>query len=748
MTSRDRLYDLLPALYRARDAEHDGALRALLAIIDDEFTAVERDIDQLYDNWFIETCEPWVVPYIGDLLGVTPIQPIGETTVNLRGYVANTLGYRRRKGTVAVLEQLARDVTGWPARGVEFFQRLATTQYMNHIRPESLATVQLKDSAGLAHVHGPFETATHTADVRSIARGRGRYNIPNVGLFLWRLQSYPLERVDARPVADPADGRYRVSPLGRDMALFNTPKAEERLTDLAAEINVPGRLRRRALYDELTARRAALALGETPANVFFDTQPVLRIHLNGDPEPLAPEEITICNLEDPAQPHPDGWRRPPAQIGGQTIRAGIDPELGRVALPVGAPVPSSVQVSYAYGFSADVGGGPYNRSHTGAAMIDDGTNELVTFQIGVTKDAGTSAAPSGGQTIVATLAEAVAAWNALPAGETGLIVIMDGRTYEESLTGAPDPGDPTKPARIHIKEGSTLYLVAGEWPLHKDDALPGVFHRRLGEVRLDTHRPHLKGDISIKGTAGADATPGRLALGGLLIEGAVTVLNGRLGGLTLSHATVAPGFGRVEVKGSTTGGDNSDLVLELVRSISGPLRLTGTVPRLIVRESILDGAGDPAVEAPGSHAVLNDVTALGALSVRGVEASDCLFRDPLVAERRQLGCVRFSHVPEGSRAPRQYRCQPSLALRGVDDPAEEARIRAALAPAFTSGDYGDPGYAQLSPSTAPEITSGAEDGAEMGAFRHLRQPQRLGNLATVLDEYLRVGLEAGHIFVT
>lgn len=748
MTTRDRLYDLLPALYRARDAEHDGALRALLAIIDDEFTAIEQDIDELYDNWFIETCEPWVVPYIGDLLGVTPIQPIGETTVNLRGYVANTLGYRRRKGTVAVLEQLARDVTGWPARGVEFFQRLATTQSMNHIRPRSLATIELKDSAGLAHVHGPFETATHTADMRSIALGRGRYNIPNVGLFLWRLQSYPLARADARPVTEPSDGRYRVSPMGLDMPLFNTPKAEARLSDLAAEVNVPGKLRRRALFDELAARRAALALGETPATLFFGAQPVLRIHLNGDPQPLAPEEITICNLEDPALPLPTGWRRPPALIGGQAIKAGIDPALGRIALPAGAPAPSSVQVSYAYGFSADLGGGPYNRTHTGAAMIGGETNEPVTFQIGVTKDADTPAVPSGDQTIVATLAEAVGAWNALPAGETGLIVIMDSRTYQESLTGAPDPSDPTKPARIDIKEGSTLHVVAGEWPLHKDAVLPGVFHRRLGEVRLDTHRPHLRGAISVKGTAGAGATPGRLVLGGLLIEGAVTVLNGRLGGLTLSHSTVAPGPGRIEINGSAAGGDNSDLVLELVRAISGPIKLTGTVPRLIVRESILDGAGDPAVDAPGSHAVLNDVTALDPVSVRGVEASDCLFRDPLVAERRQIGCVRFSHIPEGSRVPRQYRCQPSLKLRDVDDAAEQARIRAALAPAFTSATHGDPGYGQLSPSTAREITSGAEDGAEMGAFRHLRQPQRVGNLATVLDEYLRVGLEAGHIFVT
>ena len=80
----------------------------------------------LYDNWFIETCDEWVVPYIGDLLGVRPIRAVESAGVSARAYVANTIAYRRRKGTAVVLEQLARDVTGWPARAVEFFTRLAT----------------------------------------------------------------------------------------------------------------------------------------------------------------------------------------------------------------------------------------------------------------------------------------------------------------------------------------------------------------------------------------------------------------------------------------------------------------------------------------------------------------------------------------------------------------------------------------------------------------------------------------------
>ena len=66
----ERLYNLLPAVYRQRDAVQGESLRAFLAVIESELQVIEADIDGLYDNWFIETCDEWVVPYIGDLLGI------------------------------------------------------------------------------------------------------------------------------------------------------------------------------------------------------------------------------------------------------------------------------------------------------------------------------------------------------------------------------------------------------------------------------------------------------------------------------------------------------------------------------------------------------------------------------------------------------------------------------------------------------------------------------------------------------
>ena len=138
----EKLYSLLPALYRIRDVEQGEPLKALCAVIAEEIAVLRENLDQLYDDQFIETCADWVAPYIGDLIGYRPLHGVTARTVSARAEVANTIAYRRRKGTATVLEQLARDVTGWNARVVEFFQWLETSQYMNHIRLENRVTAE------------------------------------------------------------------------------------------------------------------------------------------------------------------------------------------------------------------------------------------------------------------------------------------------------------------------------------------------------------------------------------------------------------------------------------------------------------------------------------------------------------------------------------------------------------------------------------------------------------------------------
>ena len=202
-------------------------LRALVSLIAQEFEALEENIEQLYDDQFIETCDEWVAPYIGDLIGYRPLHGVAAAIASPRAEVANTIGYRRRKGTAAMLEQLARDVTDWPARAVEFFEQLATTQYMNHVRLHAPATADLRSTSRMLQLGGAFNAVAHTAEMRRPETGSGRYNIPNVGIFLWRLQPFRLSNVPLTPDPGDATGRkFRFNPLGADQPLFRRPVTE------------------------------------------------------------------------------------------------------------------------------------------------------------------------------------------------------------------------------------------------------------------------------------------------------------------------------------------------------------------------------------------------------------------------------------------------------------------------------------------------------------------------------------------
>ncbi len=131
------------------------------------------------------------------------------------------------------------------------------------------------------------------------------------------------------------------------------------------------------------------------------------------------------------------------------------------------------------------------------------------------------------------------------------------------------------------------------------------------------------------------------------------------------------------------------------------------------------------------HAQRLDVS--NSLLLAQLDAAGDAWPAPVWAERRQVGCIRFSFVPPGSRTPRRFQCVGG-------DPAHR--------PFHTSLRYGDPGYMQLRRSTHRAIRTGASDESEMGVTHELYQPQRETNLRIRLDEYLRYGLEAGFFYAT
>lgn len=703
-TGAERLYNLLPAHHRIKDAEQGGPLRALLAIIETELEAVESDIDGLYDDAFIETCSDDLVPYIGDLLGVRLPYALDGATVSRRAYVANTLAYRRRKGTAAVLEQLAADVLGWPARVVEYFRLVTATQHLQHVRLDRWGTPDLRDGDAMELLGSPFSTVTRSVDVRRIESRRGKYNLPNVGLFVWRLGASPIAGVTAGTRRGLPVGYFTFDPSGRDAPLFHRPEEEIALEHIAEEWNVPGPLRRRALYDEIEARKkdasaTAHWLGASPVFTISVTR------RDGTSKTYDWTEIDIDHLGDPSS----GNHRRPAPG-----RVAVDPELGRIALPEHEPV-DKVVVGYAYGAPGEVGAGSYDRQ--------DVVRDLPAnpgFRASVKADAW-------------ALQKAIEAWNAwaqaLPAGgdpadpsRTGIIAIGDNATREIHSS-----------TELIVPAGTRLILVA-------------ALQTGTGETAtLDAQglRPFIRGSLRIRGVAAADATPGEVVLDGLWLDGGVVVAAGNLGSLQIGHATIAPGATGLRV--SKHGDDqNASLAITMRRTISGAVALAPTVPSLTIEDSLVDGA----LEATGTDATITASTLLGRALVRTLEADNAIFLRHVEAERKQEGCVRYSYVPRGSTTPRRFACQPDLALAGARGPREAQRIVAALTPRFTSTTWGDPGYGQLAAACPDEIERGADDGAEMGCFHHLMAPQREANLRAALDEYLRFGLLAGIFYVT
>ena len=96
---------------------------------------------------------------------------------------------------------------------------------------------------------------------------------------------------------------------------------------------------------------------------------------------------------------------------------------------------------------------------------------------------------------------------------------------------------------------------------------------------------------------------------------------------------------------------------------------------LTVTDSILDPGrpGQKAIEGAERRPAwvtlsLHRVTVLGGVDVREVDVvADSLVTGRLDSGRRQVGQVRFSYVPEGSRTPRRTSCQPDDVLAAVDD---------------------------------------------------------------------------------
>lgn len=282
--------------------------------------------------------------------------------------------------------------------------------------------------------------------------------------------------------------------------------------------------------------------------------------------------------------------------------------------------------------------------------------------------------------------------------------------------------------------------------------------------------------LSITGAAGS-----RVVLDGLLIVGRGVEVVGPVDDsdtatptddlceLVIRHCTLVPGWTlhcdcdpkRPGEPSITLDGTRAALRVE--HSIIGAIAVIsptrrGDPPTLSLCDSILDAtsAARVALGAPDEAVAYVDAsfsrcTVIGEVQAHSIAlAQDAIFASPLRVLRRQQGCVRFCYVPNGSRTPRRFHCQPDLALAGADagDVTARARETRRVVPQFRSTRYGSPNYVRLADSCCAEIRAGASDSSAMGVYHDLYEPQREANIALRLEEFVPAGADAGALFAS
>jgi len=786
-TKRVPLYERLPEIYRIRDAEQmpPDQLRAYLAAFESVFSAIHENIEALYHDFFIETCDDWVIPYLADLVGTSHLK--GEPRT-LRADVADTIPLRRRKGTLGAIERLAANLTGWAARAVELRESLAWTQHLNHLRPDAggsspLAdpsltrfhvprggTVPVRDPAMLSLLGTPFDPFAYTIDTKPAVEDRLHHNLPNLAIFLWRLAAYrvrvtrpvfanpePLGPIPPRPgdpTPDPAvfGARFEFHPLGRPVRLFNTWRADP-LADpprLTQPDEVPGpvpdaRLTtgsiagNPALYVDIDTYTpgpppGGLDVGESGIQLFL---PEADFTANG----WTLRGDNLCAWED-------GLRRSL-----QTREMVIDPEIGR--LLIGVPTQPELEAlrdallaGHTYGAVGEIGA--HAVDHAARPETLGGAPPTVIEINGFEN-------PFALRDELANATIHTATAPVLIEIEDSLVHDLDLEAIELAAATTTVDG----PRALLLGSSLCIRAANGHRPII-----------RLAQPLRFRPTTVVAADPADQEAVNAVVRSLTVRLEGVFITGAdgagfgaddALIMRAAVARLEIIDATLDPGghrerqeenrapFRRAMTLAEPYGFADSveedvfeptpDVLVQ--RSITGSLRLDEGY-QLVIEDSIIDGGAGPGLETAGSLYALtsatepvdpdeawsapltmHNATFFGRVRATSAHGHGGIFSRRLEVLEHQTGCIKNSW------------------FRGVDDrlPPNHACLAGTDAPlVFTSTWFADPGYAQVSRTSDPRVITRGPGDDTMGATNFLLEAHKWTNLNIRLREFMPVGI--------
>ncbi|HEX3153150.1 MAG TPA: hypothetical protein VHV32_00935 [Candidatus Angelobacter sp.] len=615
----DRLWQLLPAIYRTLDerpapgAEPDagdsGPLRELVNRIGNQAAILRRNIDRLRENQSIETCDDWVIPYIGDLIATRLVSCLDAASQRVD--VAKTIYYRRRAGTVSVLEELADDIALRDARVVEFFRHMGRTRHQfdpplsYQIENPVTGPVGFIIMPGSANVLGAWNPAMNYnpndevtfKDASYLALVANNNKRPNLYPATWNLLPSP----DALEITEGLIGAYSGTPVGGFADLRNTYAAGNTGTafdeyaytaDLRQGSQTLGWYNIRHLGVFLWWLQAfpisaatPVSSGKTPPCFTFDPtgrdiplfNPSRRANASSAKRSVWGEDWISPDEWDLAVAIRETlWQTAPTELYPQAFWVGltaagssapvppdsvsIHPERGRFSF-IGAVPQGAITGSYSFGLLSAIGAGGYD---------DSILNKLdqPVFSTSV----------SGGSGLDAALAAV---------GKDQVVEIADSLTY----------AGPSQ--TLAVPQGRSVWVRAasGERPvLRSTAATPPSW--------------------IITGSAGTGGSKTVLVLQGILLQGSDLVLQGSFDTVYLRMVTLDPGtasatagqfFGTaidgLPLRPSNLFIDGTITKLVLERCVTGPIRSRsrGAIEELTASDSVIQcipthtvAAGKPA----------------------------------------------------------------------------------------------------------------------------------------------------------
>jgi hypothetical protein len=765
---RVSLYQRLPEIYRQRDIEQNppGQLQAYLAVVEDVLGAVYDNIGELYRDLFVETCDAWVIPYIGDLLGVTPLSGAPWT---LRADVADAIALRRRKGTIHALELLAYDLTQWASYCLELRDTLAWHQNLNHQRPDIQSTVQqmegigrggtaiIRDPALISLVGTPLDPFAYYPDFKPTDPGALRRNLPDVAVFLWRIKdeqvgpSMPLA-VAANPTGAalplaPEAVRFYLEPTGKPSALFNiaaiTPSPDAPMVTTIDQ--VPGPIPTTRLTQETPAGNPAAYVsvntydaGAVPPAPITDTSLALQFHL---PQAVFPADVwsfrgasLLC------------WetRLDPPLANREIV---IDPQLGRVVFGVtntleGAALESALFVTWTYGAPGPIGAQP------GPNLIDPASwlgPNFTPITVRYRED------PLALEKALGKLS--------LATGPV-LIEIDDSMTHALDLSAVPGVNLADAIPSIQLNYPLLVRATSENRPVvvlnkHSLAFRPVAVVAGAGQTQpdIDAKVAALKVlfegiYFTASGFPGGTPLVARSALP--LLEFARCTLDP--GGVVRPDHTrdaIVPAFGLDDRFGFASDQEfdafQPDPKIVLYRSIAGSTEME-SVYLLQIQDSILDAGADNSKDGSAAIAIgslaaplagwgpvlsVQGATIFGRTRVRSATGSGGVFCHALEAQNNQTGCLRFCwFAPEANRLPQNFGCVTGVELE------------------FTSTTFGTPGYGQIALDSDDKVREKGPGNDEMGAYGFLLNSHKWRNLQIRFREFIPAGIKPVVVPVT